>query len=65
MKYKVYIEMVLPYGDETFSTIVYASDEDEAEQNAIFEMKQEYKNLVSYKVEEVEEIVYEFTIADW
>lgn len=65
MKYKVYIEMVLPYGDETFSTIVYASDEDEAEQNAIFEMKQEYKNLVSYKVEEVEEIVYEFTIDDW
>lgn len=65
MKYKVYIEMVLSYGDETFSTIVYASDEDEAEQNAIFEMKQEYKNIVSYKVEEVEEIVYEFTIDDW
>lgn len=65
MKYKVFIEMVVSYGDETFSTIVDASDEDEAEELAIFEMKQEYKNLVSYKVEEVEEINYEFTIDDW
>ena len=65
MKYKVFIEMVVSYGDEAFSTIVDASDEDEAEELAIFEMKQEYKNLVSYKVEEVEEINYEFTIDDW
>ena len=54
MKYKVFIEMVVSYGDEAFYTIVDASDEDEAEELAIFEMKQEYKNLVSYKVEELE-----------
>lgn len=65
MKYKVYIEMVASYGEETYSTIVDAPDVDEAEHLAILEMKEEYKNLVSYKVEEVEEINYEYTIEDW
>jgi hypothetical protein len=65
MKYKVFIEMTLHTGKEGFSVVVNGNDEDDAEQNAIFEMKQEYKNIASYFVDEVNELEYEFTIDDW
>jgi hypothetical protein len=65
MKYKVFIEMTLHTGKEGFSVVVDGNDEDDAKQIAIFEMNQEYKNIASYFVDEVNELEYEFTIDDW
>lgn len=66
MKFKVYIDLVLKNSqEEGFSAVVDADNEDQAEELAIFEMKQEYKNYASYKVTEVSELEYEFTIDDW
>jgi hypothetical protein len=65
MKYKVFIEMTLHTGKEGFSVVVDGNDEDDAKQIAIFEMNQEYKNIASYFVDEVNELEYEFTVDDW
>lgn len=66
MKFKVYIDLILNDSqEEGYTVIVYADNEDQAEELAIFEMKQEYKKYSSYKVTEVSELEYEFTIDEW